>query len=100
VPSPEDELRCGNTAGCYEYCQARSLVRQTSKALGGGLMPFRLSISGLVALSVLTTIVSFRYIHAASTSAEALRDDSPRSPVLVELFTSEGARVALPPMPS
>ena len=53
-------------------------------------MPFRLSISGLVALSVLTTIVSFRYIHAASTSAEALRDDSPRSPVLVELFTSEG----------
>ncbi len=53
-------------------------------------MPFRLSISGLVALSVLTTIVSFRYIHAASTSAEPLRDDSPRSPVLVELFTSEG----------
>jgi hypothetical protein len=53
-------------------------------------MRFRLSISGLVAISVLTTILTFRYIHAASISAEALRDDTPRRPVLVELFTSEG----------
>src|SRR5467141_5345756 len=56
----------------------------------GRLMPFRLSIAGLVAISVLTTILSFRYIHAASIPAGPSRDDTPRSPVLVELFTSEG----------
>ena len=53
-------------------------------------MRFRLSIAGLVAISALTTILSFRYIHAASAPAEPSRDDTPRSPVLVELFTSEG----------
>src|ERR1700738_3722946 len=53
-------------------------------------MRFRLSIAGRVAISVLTTIFSFRYIHAASLPAGANRGDTPRSPVLVELFTSEG----------
>jgi len=53
-------------------------------------MPLRLSISGLVAISFLTTILSFRYLHAASTPAGASRDDRPNNPVLVELFTSEG----------
>jgi len=58
--------------------------------LRGRLMRFRLSITGLVAISVLTTILSFRYIHAASIPAGPSRADTPRSPVLVELFTSEG----------
>jgi len=53
-------------------------------------MSFRLSITGLVAISVLTTILSFRYIHAASIPVGPSRADTPRSPVLVELFTSEG----------
>src|SRR5229473_172450 len=58
--------------------------------LRGRMMRFRLSITGLVAISVLTTILSFRYIHAASIPAEPSCDDTPRSPVLIELFTSEG----------
>src|SRR5258706_12184838 len=53
-------------------------------------MRFRLSIAGLVAISVLSTIFSFRYIHAASIRVGPSRGDTPRSPVLVELFTSEG----------
>jgi hypothetical protein len=53
-------------------------------------MPFRLSIIGLVAVSLLTTLLSFRYIHAASSSAGGGPDDTPRNPVLIELFTSEG----------
>src|ERR1700675_592965 len=53
-------------------------------------MRFRLSIAGLVAISVLTTIFSFRYIHATSLPAGPSRGDTPRSPVLVVLFTSEG----------
>ena len=54
------------------------------------MMRFRLSITGLVAISVLTTMLSFRFIHSASIPAGPSRDDTPRSPVLVELFTSEG----------
>src|ERR1700740_2406801 len=53
-------------------------------------MRFRLSITALVAISLISTIVSFRYIHAASMPAESTSDKTPRSPVLVELFTSEG----------
>ena len=53
-------------------------------------MRFRLAVTGLVAISVLATILSFRYTHAASIPAEPSRDDTPRGPVLVELFTSEG----------
>src|SRR5713101_8826099 len=53
-------------------------------------MRVRLSIAVLVLISVLTTILSFRYIHAASVPAALSRDDTRRSPVLVELFTSEG----------
>src|SRR5246500_1417538 len=53
-------------------------------------MHFRLSITGLVAISVLTTILSFRYIHAATIPAGPNRIDTARSAVLVELFTSEG----------
>jgi hypothetical protein len=57
---------------------------------GRSMMRFRLPIVGLVAISVLTTIFSLRYIHAASAPAALSRDDTPRSAVLVELFTSEG----------
>ena len=53
-------------------------------------MRFRLSITALVAISLISTIVSFRYIHAASMPAESTSDETPRGPVLVELFTSEG----------
>ena len=53
-------------------------------------MRFGLSITGLVAISVLMTILSFRYIHAESVPAGPSRADTPRNPVLVELFTSEG----------
>jgi hypothetical protein len=57
---------------------------------GGSMIRFRLSITGLLAISVLTTLLSFRFIYAASIPAEPSRDDTPPSPVLVELFTSEG----------
>ena len=53
-------------------------------------MHLRLSITGLVAVSVLTTMLSFRFIHAASIPAGPNRIDTARSAVLVELFTSEG----------
>jgi len=57
---------------------------------GRSMMRFRLPIVGLAAISALTTILSFRYIHAASAPAALSRDDTPQSPVLIELFTSEG----------
>jgi hypothetical protein len=53
-------------------------------------MRSRLSITALVAISLISTIVSFRYIHAARKPAESTSDETPRGPVLVELFTSEG----------
>jgi hypothetical protein len=53
-------------------------------------MPFRPSIIGLVAIPLLLTILSFRHIHSATASAKPSPDDTPRNPVLVELFTSEG----------
>src|ERR1700751_4536314 len=53
-------------------------------------MHLRLSITGLVAIFVLTTILPFRYIHAANIPGGPNRIDTARSAVLVELFTSEG----------
>src|SRR5258707_2394572 len=53
-------------------------------------MRFRLSMAGWVGFPVRPTIFPFRYIHAASIPAGPSRGDTPRSPVLVELFTSEG----------
>ena len=88
--SPKGHFDSFNTVGCYEYCLARSLARQTSKTRGGRMMRFRLSIAGVIAISLLTTVLSFRYIHAASVPARPSGGDTPRSPVLVELFTSEG----------
>jgi hypothetical protein len=58
--------------------------------LRGRPMHLRLSITGLVAIFVLTTVLSFRYIHAANIPAGPNRIDTARSAVLVELFTSEG----------
>ncbi len=57
---------------------------------GRSMMRFRLPIVGLVAVSALTTILSFRYIQAASAPAAVSRDNTAQSPVLIELFTSEG----------
>ena len=52
-------------------------------------MRFRFSIAAGVAISILT-ILALRYVHAASTPASSSSDGAPRTPVLVELFTSEG----------
>src|SRR5260370_20763313 len=52
-------------------------------------MRFRFSIAAGVAISILT-ILALRYVHAASTPAASSSDAAPRTPVLVELFTSEG----------
>jgi len=51
----------------------------------------RLSLTTIVlaAFSILAG-VSVRYIHAASPSSMPSGDDAPRTPVLIELFTSEG----------
>src|SRR5260370_41786991 len=53
------------------------------------MMRFRFPITVGVAISILT-MLSLRYIHAASTPARPSSDDNSRTPVLVELFTSEG----------
>src|SRR5260370_33491456 len=49
-----------------------------------------LLLVGWVAICVLTTMFSFRFIHAESVPQGPSHDGTPRSPVLVELFTSEG----------
>src|SRR5260370_33188525 len=54
------------------------------------MVRFRLPMVGLVAISALMTILSFRYIHAASAPAALSHDNTAQSPVLIELFTSEG----------
>jgi hypothetical protein len=61
-------------------------------------MPLRLSISGLVAIS-LRTMRSFRFIHAASIPEEPSRDDAPRSPCRSNCLHPRGASAALLPMP-
>src|ERR1700734_3750401 len=53
------------------------------------MMRFSLIVSTLIAFSILAG-VSVRYIHAASPSSMPSSDDAPRTPVLMELFTSEG----------
>src|SRR6201993_5144283 len=52
-------------------------------------MRFRLPIADGITISILT-ILALRYVHAASTPAASSSDGAPRTPVLVELFTSEG----------
>jgi len=47
------------------------------------------TIAILVAFSILVG-ASLRYIHAASPAAGASSDGTRRTPVLIELFTSEG----------
>jgi hypothetical protein len=49
----------------------------------------RFSFTILVAFSILAG-VSLRYSHAAIRAAEPSGDDTSRTPVLIELFTSEG----------
>src|SRR5258708_14749004 len=72
-----------------ELSSQESPVENTNRS-GRSMKSFRLRIVGLAAISALTTILSFRYIHAASAPAALSRDDTPQSPVLIELFTSEG----------
>src|SRR5271168_4505558 len=53
------------------------------------MMRFSLTVSALIAFSIQAG-VSVRYIHASSPSSMPSSDDAPRTPVLIELFTSEG----------
>ena len=52
-------------------------------------MRFRFPLTVGVAISILM-VLSLRHIHAASRPAGPRIDGTPRTPVLVELFTSEG----------
>lgn len=52
-------------------------------------MRFRFPIIVLAAISLLT-ILSLRHLWAANREVWAINDGAPRSPVLIELFTSEG----------
>ncbi len=52
-------------------------------------MRFRSSITGVVVVCGLM-LISLRYIHAANRPPSQMSDRSRRTPVLVELFTSEG----------
>ena len=55
-------------------------------------MPSRLSYVGvgLVAMLLVTPLLSLRYVHPVIASAKLGPDDTARTPVPVELFTSEG----------
>jgi hypothetical protein len=57
--------------------------------LAGGMMRFSFEITLVLALSVLA-VISVQYAHGASASAVNGRDVGSRTPVLIELFTSEG----------
>ena len=57
--------------------------------LADGMMRFSFEIALVLALSVLA-VISVQYVHGASAPAVAGRDDGSRTPVLIELFTSEG----------
>jgi hypothetical protein len=57
--------------------------------LARAIMRFSFQITMLLAFSAIADI-SLPYVHRASASALPRSDTSPRTPVLVELFTSEG----------
>ena len=57
--------------------------------LADGMMRFSFEIALVLALSVLA-VISVQYVHGASALAVTGRDDGSRTPVLIELFTSEG----------
>jgi hypothetical protein len=57
--------------------------------LADGMMRFSFEIALVLALSALA-VISVQYVHGASAPAVSGRDDGSRTPVLIELFTSEG----------
>jgi hypothetical protein len=57
--------------------------------LADGMMRFSFEIALVLALSALA-VISVQYVHGASAPAVTGRDDGSRTPVLIELFTSEG----------
>src|SRR5260370_15842741 len=57
--------------------------------IGRSTMRFRFLITVLAATSILMS-VSLRHIRAAGPATRANNDDTSRTPVLIELFTSEG----------
>src|ERR1700719_750601 len=57
--------------------------------LASGIIRFSFEITMSLVFSVMA-IVSLTYVHRASASALPHSDASPRPPVLIELFTSEG----------
>jgi hypothetical protein len=59
------------------------------KRLASGIMRFSFEIAIAVTFSTLA-VVSLPYVHGARASALTGPDDGPRTPVLIELFTSEG----------
>ena len=65
-------------------------LRNSMENLNGWVMVrFSLEITLLLAFSALAAF-SLLYVRGASALAQPSRHDSPRTPVLVELFTSEG----------
>jgi hypothetical protein len=67
----------------------RELRNSRENLNGSGIVRFSLEITLLLAFSALAAF-SLPYIRGASVLAQPNRDDSPDTPVLVELFTSEG----------
>ncbi|HEY6770165.1 MAG TPA: DUF1223 domain-containing protein, partial [Candidatus Sulfotelmatobacter sp.] len=57
--------------------------------LADRMMRFSFEIAFVLALSALA-VISVQYVHGASAPAVTGRDDGSRTPVLIELFTSEG----------
>jgi hypothetical protein len=57
--------------------------------LADEMMRFSFEIALVLALSALA-VISVQYVHGASAPAVTGRDDGSRTPVLIELFTSEG----------
>jgi hypothetical protein len=85
-------------AGAKRGTASESRLRRSGKfkdpmksinRLAGGMMRFSFEITLVLALSLLA-VISVQYVHGASTSAVTGRDAGSRTPVLIELFTSEG----------